>query len=223
MRPSADQPNDSADQASLYIAVFASAAVFNVLFHVIPKILSFVGAPEPERRALAIAVGVGGGAAGVLIPMTRGIIAWLITLAGPVILGVWFSLKKTSDPNPVTVLMAAALVPLSLIVFSGLRLLTAWKAAIAIVLGALAGKGLGHWLRDTVGPEATWLLAAAIISAASLAQKPVGQARVRWVLGFLTAAVAVMLVAVQIKLEPMRLEWHLPVPRTLEDHSTDTR
>ena len=203
-------------EAGVYVAVFAAAAVFNVLYHVIPRILAFVGAPEPERRAIAVAIGVAVAGSSFLIPLWRQAIGWLIALAGPVILGVWFSLKKTSDPNPVTALMAIALLPVSLIVFGGLRVATTWKAVVALVLGAMAGEGLGHWLRTAVGPEATWLLAAAMIGVASLAQRPGRWMRWGWVIGFATAATAVILAAIQIGIGSMRLEYHLPTPRAVD-------
>jgi hypothetical protein len=204
-------------QVGVYVAVFASAAVFNVLFHVIPTILSFVGAPEPQRRTIAVAIGVAVAGSSFLIPTWRQAIAWLIALAGPIILGVWFSLKKTSDPNPVTALMAVALLPPSLIVFGGLRVATVWKAVVALILGAGLGEVLGHRLRGAVGAEATWLLAAAMIAAASLAQRPTKWTGWRWVIGFAAASTAVMLAAIQIGIGSMRLEYHLPTPKAVEN------
>ena len=212
MRATHDQPNREVHDATVYVAAFASAAVFNILFHVIPDVLRYVGAPEKRTIVLAL-ISLAFGAALLLARPPRQAFAWVFTLTGPVVLAAWFLLKNTYRPTPVSILMGTALLPLGVTLVGAFRLASVWKLAIAAILGAALGELLAHRLRDAVGPEATWLLAAALASAAALAQSPVGQGRFRWPIAFLTAAAAVMFAAIQIKLEPMRLEWHLPSPK----------
>jgi hypothetical protein len=211
-----EEPERQAWELEACVAGFVGAMVFNVLFHAIPTILTFVGAWNPDWRTVWLgSIGVAAGLGFALLRPPREVLGWVFTLCGPWLLGVWFSLKKTSEPGAVTGLMGAALAGMAVVALLGLLRATWWKVVLAVVVGFGVGEVPAHWLRDRLGVEAAWLIGAGMISAASLVQSPRGLGRWRWVIGFLAAGVSAMLAGVQIHVGSMRLEYHFPARGTL--------
>jgi hypothetical protein len=201
----------------MYVGVFAAAVVTVVLVGISARILDYVGGESARRSAWALA-GVGlavGGGVSLVLPW-RGAVA----LCGPALLGVWFLLKASSHPTYVSALMAAAFLPLGVVLVGGVRVGNALIACVVGALGAVVGWVLGPWLMGVAGAEASWFLAAAAISTAALGDGAVGRAKWAWVVAFFAAAVGAMLAAIQIGTAPMRLEYHMHTPRILEqsDH-----
>jgi hypothetical protein len=201
----------------MYVGIFAAGAVAAVLVRVVPAILNYVGAYGAARQVVGLAAtGLAIGGAIALPWPRRDVPATVLALCGPGLLAIWFALKESSHPTYVSVLMSTAFVPLGMVLVGGIRTASGLIAGIVGVAGLASGWGFSRWLVRTSGPEATWLIAAAIIATAALALRPCGRAKWQWVIAFIAAPTAAMLAAIQITTAPMRLEYHLHTPNFLE-------